>query len=95
MVIKSFCGLLILLFVTSSPVWAQQFLSTVQQCSNHQQELVLSDITFQELRARCGNIMRQAYELETENKKLKEEIVKLTDEVEKIKKVQDASKPAD
>lgn len=55
---------------------AQQPLTSSQQCTNHVQELVLADISWQEIRARCGNIMRQAYELEGKVKVLTEELEK-------------------
>lgn len=55
---------------------AQQPLTSTQQCANYQQELVLADIAHQEARARCGNIIRQATDLETRVKALTEELEK-------------------
>lgn len=57
-------------------VWAQQSLTFAQQCSNYQQELVLADIAHQEARARSGNILRQATDLEVKVKALTEELEK-------------------
>lgn len=78
-----YTGIMILGIATA--VWAQQPLTSQQQCANHVQELVLADIAHQEARARTGNIMRQAYELETEVKKLKNENAELQEEVRALK----------
>lgn len=94
---KALIRLVAAVFVTlfwCSVAFTQQPLTQAQQCINHQQELVLSDITYQELRARTGNIMRQAYELEAEVKNLKDENAKLKEEVRTLKassEVQDVS----
>lgn len=77
---------------------AQQPLTPQQQCANHVQELVLSDISYQELRARFGNIMRQAYELESKEKVLMDELAKekaahasTKEALANLKEVQDAN----
>lgn len=84
---------LLTFFLYSTTVFAQQTLTPTQQRDNYKHELVLSDITLQELRARTGNIMRQAYELETqvqqlqsENKQLQETIEKLKEQISDVEK---------
>ena len=90
--IRSVKYFVFLLFFAVTAQAQQQPLTQQQQCTNYQQELVLSDISYQELRARCGNIMRQAYELEKHVQELKNEVVKLKEEVAKLKEqVKDAT----
>ena len=84
--------LVFFLFFATTAIAQQQPLTQQQQCTNHQQELVLSDITYQELRARCGNIIRQAYEAESKIKMLEDDNAKLKEEVAKLKEqVKDAT----
>lgn len=74
-------------------VSAQQSLTPAQQCENLRHELTLADIAHQEARARSGNIIRQASDLENETKRLKDENAKLKAEVAKLKEAGDVAKP--
>lgn len=82
------------------PLWflplaasAQQSLAPAQQCENLRHELTLADIAYQEARARAGNIIRQATQLEEDSKRLRDENGKLKAEVAKLKEAGDVAKP--
>ena len=85
----------VVLSLYSTIAFAQQSLMPAQECENYKQELVLSDITYQELRARSGNIMRQAYELEAKVRALESEKKQLQDDVVKLKEAGESAKPGD
>ena len=75
----------LLVGVWCGTVAAQHTSMSTQQCANCVQELVLSDIAYQELRGRCANIVRQAYELEADIKRLKDINGILEKEVARLK----------
>lgn len=84
---------LLLLSMWGISVSAQQALTPAQQCENLRHELMLADIAHQEARARAGNILRQATDLENETKRLKDENDKLKADVAKFKEAGDVAKP--
>lgn len=75
----------VMLAIGAVPAFAQQPLTPAQQNMNRQHELTLSDLMLQELRGRCGNIARQAMDLEDQLKILRDEHAKQTEELTKLK----------